>query len=134
MPMPGTRRMSTTRRIRTRRDFNETSYQAFDEEPSPGYPEDPDGDGEDYEDYELSESEAIAFNCLEELEESSEAGHAVQLQLAAHAAFGKAKDKGKGNSKKGKGKGKGKVVRSHLTLEQRREKLKSVKERIGWGH
>ena len=30
-------------------------------------------------------------------------------------------------SKKGKGKGKGKVVRSHLTLEQRREKLKSLK-------
>ena len=53
--------------------------------------EDPEGDGEDYEDYELSESEAIAFNCLEELEESSEAGHAVQLQLAAHAAFGKAR-------------------------------------------
>ena len=108
-------------------DFNEASYQAFDEEPAPGYPEDPEGDGEDYEDYELSESEAIALNCLEELEESSEAGHAVQLQLAAHAAFGKAKGKGKGKSKKGKGKGKGKVVRSHLTLEQRREKLKSLK-------
>ena len=71
-------------------DFNEASYQAF-EEPAPGYPEDPEGDGEDHEDYELSESEAIALNCLEELEESSEAGHAVQLQLAAHAAFGKAK-------------------------------------------
>ena len=55
---------------------------------------------------------------------SSEAGHAVQVQLAAHAAFGKAKGKGKGKSKKGKGKGKGKVVRSHLTLEQRRDKLK----------
>ena len=66
--------------------------------------------------YELSESEAIALNCLEELEESSEAGHAVQLQLAAHAAFGK-----------GKGKGKGKVARSHLTLEQRRDTLKSLK-------
>ena len=108
-------------------DFNEASYQAFDEDPAPGYPQDPEGDGEDYEDYELSESEAIALNCLEELEESSEAGHAVQLQLAAHAAFGKAKGKGKGKSKKGKGKGKGKVVRSHLTLEQRREKLKSLK-------
>ena len=108
-------------------DFNEASYQAFDEEPAPGYPEDPEGDGEEYEDYELSESEAIALNCVEEFEESSEAGHAVQLQLAAHAAFGKAKGKGKGKSKKGKGKGKGKVVRSHLTLEQRREKLKSLK-------
>ena len=108
-------------------DFNEASYQALDEETAPGFPEDPEGDGEDYEDYELSESEAIALNCLEELEESSEAGHAVQLQLAAHAAFGKAKGKGKGKSKKGKGKGKGKVVRSHLTLEQRREKLKSLK-------
>ena len=117
-------------------DFNEASYQAFDEEPAPGYPEDPEGDGEDYEDYELCESEAIALNCLEELEESSEAGHAdtghaVQLQLAAHAASGKAKGKGKGKSKKGKGKGKGKVVRSHLTLEQRREKLKSLKAAKG---
>ena len=108
-------------------DFHEASYQAFDEDTAPGYPEDPEGDGEDYEDYELSESEAIDLNCLEELEESSEAGHAVQLQLAAHAAFGKAKGKGKGKSKKGKGKGKGKVVRSHLTLEQRRDKLKSLK-------
>ena len=70
--------------------------------------------GEEYEDYELSESEAIALNRLEELEESSEAGHAVELHLAAHAAFGKAKGKGKGKSKKGKGKGKGKVVRSHF--------------------
>ena len=104
-------------------DFNEASYPAFDEEPAPGYCKDPEGEGEDYEDYELSESEAIAFSCLEELEESSEAGHAVQLQLAAHAAFGKAKGKGKGKSKKGNGKGKGKVVRSHLTLQQRREKL-----------
>ena len=89
-------------------DFNEASYQAFDEEPAPGYHDNPETDGE-------------------ELEESSEAGHAVQLQLAAHAAFGKAKGKGKGKSKKGKGKGKGKVVRSHLTLEQRREKLGSLK-------
>ena len=43
------------------------------------------------------------------------------------AAFGKAKGKGKGKSKKGRGKGKGKVVRSHLTLEQRRDKLKALK-------
>ena len=113
-------------------DFHEASYQVFDEDTAPGYPEDPEGDGEDYEDYELSESEAIALNCLEELEESSEAGHAVQLQLAAHAAFGKAKGKGKGKSKKGKGKGKGKVVRSHLTLEQRRDKLKSLKAKSKW--
>ena len=27
----------------------------------------------------------IALNCLEELEESSEAGHAIQIHLAAHA-------------------------------------------------
>ena len=43
-------------------DFNEASYQAFDEETAPGYPEDPEGDGEDYEDYELSESEAALRN------------------------------------------------------------------------
>ena len=46
---------------------------------------------EEYEDYELSESEAIALNCLEEFEESSEAGHAVQLHLAAHAALARVK-------------------------------------------
>ena len=80
-------------------DFHEASYQAFDEDTAPGYPEDPEGDGEDYEDYELSESKAIALNCLEELEESSEAGHAVQLARAK--------------------------VRARL--EQRRDKLKSLK-------
>ena len=57
---------------------------------------------------------------------SSEGGHAIQLMLAANAAFGKARGKGKGKSK-GKGKGKGKVVRSHLTLEQRRDKLRALK-------
>ena len=67
-------------------DYNEASYQAFEDEAAPGYSEDPEGDGEEYEDYESSESEAIALNCLEELD--SEAGHAVQLRLAAHAAFG----------------------------------------------
>ena len=81
-------------------DCNEASFPAFDEEAAPGYHEDPEGDGEEYEDYELSESEAIALNCLEELGESSEAGHAVQFPLAAHAAF----CFGKGKSKKGKGK------------------------------
>ena len=95
-------------------DYNEASYQAFEDEAAH---------------YELSESEALALNCPEELEESSEAGHAVQLHLAAHAAFGKVKGKGKGKSKKGKGKGKGKVVRSHLILEQRREKLKSLESK-----
>ena len=85
-------------------DFHEASYQVFDEDTAPGYPEDPEGDGEDYEDYELSESEAIALNCLEELEESSEAGHAVQLQLAAHAAFGKAKGKGRVSPRKARAK------------------------------
>ena len=81
---------------------------------------------EEYEDYELDESEATALNAMEELEDSSEGGHAIQLMLAANAAFGKARGKGKGKSK-GKGKGKGKVVRSNLTLEQRRDKLRSLK-------
>ena len=42
-------------------DFSEASCPAFDEEAAPGYPQNPEGDGEDYEDYELSESEAIAL-------------------------------------------------------------------------
>ena len=50
--------------------------------------------------------------------------HAIQLMLAANAAFGKARGKNKG---KGKGKGKGKVVRSNLTLKQRRDKLRALK-------
>ena len=89
--------------------------------------QDPDEDlDEEYEDYELDESEATALNAMEELEDSSEGGHAIQLMLAANAAFGKARGKGKGKSK-GRGKGKGKVVRSNLTLEQRRDKLRSLK-------
>ena len=68
---------------------------------------------------------AIALNSIEELDDTADAGHAIRLQLAANAAFGKAK--GKGKRPKGKGKGKGKVVRSHLTLDQRRDKLKALK-------
>ena len=56
---------------------------------------------------------ALALNSIEELNDTPEAGHAVQLQLATYAAFGKAKGKGK----RPKGKGKGKVVRSRLTLK-----------------
>ena len=89
--------------------------------------QDPDEDlDEEFEDYELDESEATALNAMEELEDSSEGGHAIQLMLAANAAFGKARGKNKGKSK-GKGKGKGKVVRSNLTLEQRRDKLRALK-------
>ena len=45
-------------------DFNGASYQAFDEEPAPGYHEDSEGDGEDYEDYDLSESKAMPLTVL----------------------------------------------------------------------
>ena len=60
----------------------------------------------------------------------------IQLQLAANAAFGRAGGrKGKG---KGKGKSKGKVVRSHLTLQERRDKIKSLKAKSKmpevWSH
>ena len=76
------------------------------------------------------EGEATALNAMEELDaESSDplsVGEAIQLQLAANAAFGKAKGKG---GKGPKGKGKGKLVRSHLTLEQRRSKLQELKKR-----
>ena len=89
--------------------------------------EEPPAEEEEFEEYELDEDEAIALNAMEQfLEDSPEVGHAIQLSLAANAAFGKAKGKGK-NRSKGKGKGKGKVVRSHLTLEQRRDKLKALK-------
>ena len=76
------------------------------------------------------EGEATALNAMEDLDaESSDplsVGEAIQLQLAANAAFGKAKGKG---GKGPKGKGKGKLVRLHLTLEQRRSKLQELKKR-----
>ena len=66
----------------------------------------------------MDDAEAVALNTLELFEDQTpEAGHAIQLSLAAHTAVGKAKGKGR----KGRGQGKGKVVRSHLTLEQRRD-------------
>jgi hypothetical protein len=49
--------------------------------------------------------------------DEKQTGDAIQLQLAVHAAFGNAKGKGK-FGQKGKP-GKGKLVRSHLTIEQR---------------
>ena len=77
----------------------------------------------------IDEYEAMALNCLLDVEDVDEeqAGDAIQLQLAAHAAFGKAKRKGKFGHK-GKP-GKGKLVRSHLTIEQRRAKLADLKKR-----
>ena len=54
-------------------------------------------------------------------------GEVTRAQQAAFAAFGKAK--GKGFSKTGKVKGKGKMVRSALSLDQRRAKLVELKAR-----
>ena len=69
----------------------------------------------------------MALNCLLDVEDADEkqAGDAIQLQLAAHVACGKAKGK---FGQKGKP-GKGKLVRSHLTIEQRRAKLADLKKR-----
>ena len=80
----------------------------------------------EYEEFEyhddVDEYEAIALNAVVDCEDAEEcsSGDAIQLQLAAFVAFGKAKGKGKG---KPKGKGKGKIVKSHLSIEQRRQKL-----------
>ena len=53
-------------------------------------------------DYLEDEEEAIALNAMLDLEEADDrqAGEAIQLQLAAFNAFGKAKGKGKGFGKK----------------------------------
>ena len=94
-------------------------------------------------DYHEDEEEAIAWNAMLDLEEADDrqAGEAIQLQLAAFNAFGKAKGKGKGFGKKGfKGKGKGKVVRSQMSIEERRAKLRDLKAKSkrlrcgGMGH
>ena len=81
-------------------------------------------------DYLEEQEEAFALNAMLDLEEADDrqAGEAIQLQLAAFNALGKAKGKGKGFGKKGfKGKGKGKVVRSQMSIEQRRAKLRDLK-------
>eukprot|EP00435_Cladocopium_sp_Y103_P035301 s1209_g9.t1 len=87
------------------------------------------GVAEDEYDYhdDVDEYEAAALNCLVDVEDVDEkqAGDAIQLHLAAHTAFGKAKGKGKF----GKGKGKSKLVRFQLTIEQRRAKLAELKKR-----
>ena len=71
---------------------DKTSYPAFETDATSRYPlMDAEDDGEGHEDREVSESEAIAPNCLEESKESSEAGHEVQSKLAARAALAKAK-------------------------------------------
>ena len=107
-------------------DYDDTSYPAFGDEAAEyeahSYPAGEEEDEPSYEDFELDEEEATALNCLEDLDpEEAESGHVIQLQLA----FGRAKGrKGKG---KGRGKSKGKVVRSHLTLEERRDKMKTLK-------
>ena len=55
-------------------DYNEASYPAFEGDTTSGYPQmDPAEDGKGFEDYEVTEEKAIALNCLEELDESSEA-------------------------------------------------------------
>ena len=53
-------------------------------------------------DYLEDEEEADAFNAMLDLKEADDrqAGEAIQLQLAAFNAFGKAKGKGKGFGKK----------------------------------
>ena len=51
LPRPGTvRRKLGLRRM----DYNEASYQAFEDEATSGYLQDSEGDGEEVEDYELS--------------------------------------------------------------------------------
>ena len=76
---------------------------------------------------EIDEYEATALNALVdlgegEIEDDKGLGEAIQLQLAAFVAFGRVKGKGKG-----KPKGKGKVIRSNLSIEQRRKRLSEIK-------
>ena len=65
---------------------------------------------------------------LEGAEDDRQAGDAIQLQLAAFTAMGKAGGKGKSFGKP-KGKGKGKIVKSNLTIDQRRQKLTELKSK-----
>ena len=89
-----------------------------EEEQQPDYPEE-----------EVEEWEATVLNAVSQIGESTEGldmssvGEALQLELAALTAYGKSK----GKKGKGKGKGKGKLVKSNLTLQQRRDKLQEIK-------
>ena len=56
------------------------------------------------------------------IEDNKSLGEALQLQLVAFVAFGRVKGKGKA-----KPKGKGKVIRSNLSIEQRRKRLSEIK-------
>ena len=83
----------------------------------------------DYPEEEVEEWEATVLNAVSQIGESTEGldmpsvGEALQLELAALTAYGKSK----GKKGKGKGKGKGKLVKSNLTLQQRRDKLQEIK-------
>lgn len=86
----------------------------------------------------VDDFEATALNALADLgdaDDDKNIGDAIQLQLAAFAAFNRAKGKGKG-----KPKGKGKVIRSNLSIEQRRKRLEEIKAKSkclrcgGYGH
>ena len=80
-------------------EYDDTSYPAFGDEADlepHSYPAAEEEDDPSYEEFELDDDEALALNCLEELDpEEAESGHAIQLQLAANAALGKAKGRGK---------------------------------------
>ena len=83
--------------------LQEESWGGYQLEACPAYPvasydeeDDPEllpAKEQDYEKFELDEPEAIALNSIKELDDTADAGHAIQLQLAAHAAFGKAEGK-----------------------------------------
>ena len=88
--------------------------------------EDGQGDHEEYEPYDLEFEEAEALVTLSYVHpENPELGEAIQLQLAANAAFTRTKGKGKPKGKDFKGKRK--VARSQLSLDERRAKMKTLK-------
>ena len=74
-------------------------------------------DVREYEAIPLNTAAEIEFDGLNEADERN-------IAEAAFMAFNRTKGKGKG-----KGKGNGKVVRSHLRIEQRRQKLSELKSR-----
>ena len=109
------------------------ALQAWSEDPDSDWHSYPQAEANDHafwtEEEEITVSDedtAIALNAMAELEgaDPESAAEAVQLQLAAHAAMAKGKGKGQG---KPKGKGKFRVVKSHLTVEDRKHKLAEIK-------
>ena len=103
-------------------DFADAAYPAMDATPEDSWVDDEDVA------MQLNAYTAISEE-LEVDEVSEEYAEAVQLAYAATNTLNQAKGKGKGKSNEGKGKSGGKLVKSNLTIADRKAKLQELKSK-----